>query len=410
MKILFLSEEFPPENAGGSGIIAHNLAHELKNLGHDVFIITCTERNSEEKEADIDGLRVFKVCGSYHSRWQAWLSLYNPLTVPKIEKIVKNIKPDIVHAHNIHNYISYYSLKIAKKYAKAVFLTAHDVMLVHWGKLMPKNGNCFYKVTTKDQIKEAGKRYNPFRRVIIKHYLRYVDKIFTVSDAIKKILAINGINNTETIHNGINVEEWKFSPLEIKKFNEKYNLQNKKIILFAGRLSGAKGGHEILRAISLVKDEIKNVILLVAGEKNKYFEEMNKLIENLNIDEYVKFTGWLSREEMKSAFFASDISVTPSIYLDPFPTVNLEAMASRKPIIGTCFGGTSEIVVNNRTGYLVNPLNTKEMADKIIDLLKNPQRMKQFGDEGYKRVKENFSLKRQTEKTLLNYYIFLKKK
>jgi len=409
MKILFLSEDFPPFGIGGSAVVAYNLAKGLKDKGHDVFVITTIREKLNQGEFESDGLKIFRIYSDYHPRWQSWFSLYNPQVVFKVKKIIKEIKPDIVHVHNVHWHFSYHCLKIAKSYARAVFLTAHDVMMVHYGKLMPKNGSCFYKISILDQIREAEKRYNPFRNIIIRHYLKYVDKIFAVSNAIKKILAINNIKNVETIYNGIDVENWKIDPEKISDFKKKYSLQNKKIILFAGRLSGAKGGQEILKAIVQIKGEIGNVILLVAGERNKYVGEMENLIRKLHIEQYVKFIGWLDREEAKSAFFASDVCITPSIYLDPFPTVNLEAMASKKPIIGTQFGGTPEIVVDKETGYLVNSSDTKDMADKTVELLKNPQKAKQFGEAGYKRVKENFSLQKQIEETLNFYHIFLKK-
>ena len=93
----------------------------------------------------------------------------------------------------------------------------------------------------------------------------------------------------------------------------------------------------------------------------------------------------------------------PSIYLDPFPRINLEAMASKKPVVGTCFGGTPEVVINNQTGYIVNPLNAEMMARKIIDLLKNFQKAKKFGEAGYQRVINEFSLEKQVKITL-EYY------
>jgi len=57
-------------------------------------------------------------------------------------------------------------------------------------------------------------------------------------------------------------------------------------------------------------------------------------------------------------------------------------------------------VINNETGYIVNPYNEKELADKIIDLLKSPAKARTFGQAGYERVKNEFSLEKQTKKTM----------
>lgn len=407
MKVLFLTEEFPPIFNGGSAVVAYNLAKGLRNKGHDIFAITAVQDKSKQGEIKLDGLKVFRIYSNYHPRWQAYLSLYNPQTILRVKKIIQEIKPNIVHAHNIHLYLSYYCLKLAKKYAKAVFLTAHDAMLVHYGKVFPKDGNAIYKISAWDQIKAARKRYNPFRNIIIRHYLKYVDKIFAVSNALKKLLEINGIKNVETIYNGINVEEWEISLEKVKKFKEKYKLQNKKIILFGGRLSGAKGGEVILKAMALAVKEISDIVLLVAGEKDWYAEKMIKLARELGISASIRFTGWLQREEMKYAFFVSDICVTPSIYLDPFNLLNIEAGAAKKPIVGTCFGGTSEIVIDGKTGYIVDPNNIELVAEKIIDLLRNPEKAKRFGEAGHRRAKECFSLDKQVEETLKWYHKYL---
>ena len=82
---------------------------------------------------------------------------------------------------------------------------------------------------------------------------------------------------------------------------------------------------------------------------------------------------------------------------------NIEAMAASKPVVGTRFGGTPEIVIDNETGYIVNPLNDKLMADKILNLLEDKTKAETFGGNGRKRVEENFSLSKQIDK-LFNFY------
>jgi len=407
MKILILLDDFPPITYTGASIVAYNLAQGLLKKGHNVFIITSVQGRLKEGEEEYDGLKIFRVYTNYHERWQSYLSLYNPQVVSKIDKIIKKIKPDVCHFHHIHRYLSYHCFKIAKKYCSAVFLTAHDMMLFNYGKVMPKNGNCIYKMSIKNQISQVKRRYNPFRNIIIRYYLKYIDKIFSISDFLKKSLRINGIKNTVIIHNAIEINDWQFDFKKVEKFKINYNLENKKIILFGGRLSEAKGGEAILKTMKLVTKDMKKVILLVIGRENQYTQKMIQLSKDFNIDNNVKFTNWLNRDTMKGAFFSSDVCVTPSVYGDPFNLFNIEAGAAKKPVVGTCFGGTPEIIIDNKTGYIVNPLNTELMAKKIIYLLKNSRKAKQFGEAGYQRIKNNFSIEGQVEKTLDWYKKFL---
>jgi glycosyltransferase involved in cell wall biosynthesis len=83
--------------------------------------------------------------------------------------------------------------------------------------------------------------------------------------------------------------------------------------------------------------------------------------------------------------------VVPSIIFDSFPTVNLEAMAAGKPIVATCFGGSREAVVGGKTGYIVNPLNIEDLAQKMLYLLQNSQEANAMGERGKNTVREHFT-------------------
>ncbi len=402
MKIVLLNDDFPPNSCGGAGIVVYNLARELQKTNHEVFIITATRIKSEERESDLGCLKIFKIYSCYHERWRSWKGLINPQTITKVEKIIKKINPDIVHAHNIHYHLSYRSLKIAKKYSKAVFLTAHDVMSINYGKLMPRNGKDVYKITFWQKLKSAKKRFNPFRDVFIKKYLKCVDKIFAVSDSLKELLILNGINNVETIYNGIDVDQYKENLSEIDKFKIKHGLQNKKVLFFGARPSIEKGVFKILETIALLKDVDKNIVLLFAGidRTNKFVE---KEIDSLKINDNIISLGWLDEEELKLAIFSSDIVVSPSLCFETFNLVNLEAMACKKPVISSFFGGPKEVVLDNQTGYLINPNNIVAIKDRTWELLQNPIKMRQFGEAGYEQAKEKFSLKKKVEETLKWY-------
>lgn len=402
MKILFLSDDFPPESFGGAGISTYELALGMKKVGHDVFVITTCRKEIESGEFEYNGIKVFKIASDYPGRWRAYISLYNAPVVRKVEELLRDIKPDVVHANNIHFYLSYHCLKVAKRYSRTVVFTARDVMSFNFAKLETKRylENFDYRTTWLDHLKQAKKRWNPFRNFFIRRYLKYADRIFAISNSLKEAMVINGISNVDVIYNGIDINEWNTNLEQEVSFREKYGLKNKKVLLFSGRLSASKGGEKALRALALIVKNVPEAVLLVAGSIDEYGEVMKTEAGSLGIENQIIFTGWIEREEIKVAYAVSDIVLMPSICLDAFGRVNIEAMASGKPVVGTCYGGTPEIVVDGVTGYIVNPLHPEEIAGKTIDLLKNPKKAEEFGRAGYERVVKEFSMDRSVREYL----------
>ena len=402
MKILILSDFFPPEKRDGAGIAAYRLAKEFLNSGHKVSVITICDNKQNQGFSEYDGMKIYKICSNYDLRFRSYISLWNPKIVKKLEEIIKKINPDIVHAHNIHLRLSYKSLEIAKRNSARVFLTIHDLMPVHYGKFenffakdcLAVNCEFNYKISVLDLIKTAGKRYNPLRNIVIKHYLKYADKIFSISDEQKKVLEANGIGNIRTIYNGINAREMEVGISEIEAFKNKYALAGHKVIFFAGRISEEKGSLAAVKAFKKIKEQVLEAKLLVAGELNQALREMKNLAEKLGVENSICFAGSLSEDSMKAAYASCDVHTAPSIYFDPFNLTNIEAMAAKKPVVGSCFGGIPEIIINNKTGFIVNPLNIDMFADKIIKLLKDPLLAKKMGEAGYERVIEKFNLKK----------------
>jgi glycosyltransferase involved in cell wall biosynthesis len=398
MKILFLQDDFPPQSFGGAGISTYELALGMKEAGHDVSVITTCRKASEAGEFNQEGLHIFRIWSDYPARWRSYVSINNRGVVKRVEEIFRKLKPDVVHANNIHAHISYASLKAARKYVPAVIFTARDAMTFAYEKLATPRYLKYFdaRVTWLDNLRQAGKRWNPLRNFFIRRYLKYAHKIFAISRSLKDALEKNGIKNAEVIYNGINVEAWRVDEVKVKEFKEKFNLNDKKVIFYNGRLSVLKGSEVVLKMFKKVKSSLPETVLLIAG------------IGESNSEENIVFTGWLDREDMKVAYAVSDIVLMPSICLDAFGRVNIEAMASKKPVVGTCYGGTPEIVEDGVTGYIVNPLYPEQIAEKTLELLKNPGKAKQFGEAGYERAKTHFNLEDKAKEYISVYKSLLK--
>ena len=132
MKILFLADFIPPRNIGGPGKRNFEVATRLTKLGHEVFFITSCQKKEQEIEEERDGIKIFNVYSRYPVYLRDYLSIYNPFVVSKVKKIIKRIRPEVVHADIVHTHLSYSCLKIAKKYSKAIFIHERDFMMFNY--------------------------------------------------------------------------------------------------------------------------------------------------------------------------------------------------------------------------------------------------------------------------------------
>ncbi len=376
MKILVLTDDFPPHVLGGAGVMAHRLSKEFVKQGHVVRVLSTVKDRNHVGMHTIDGMQVEFVHSYYHPRWRSYISLFNPFLFFKVRKTIKEYQPDIVHAHNIHYNISYASLLISKN----TFLTCHDIMPFYPGSFTEFIKTGTYTVDEKMLKEKFGKRYNPFHNRFVRFVLNKI-KVIAVSNELKTALESNGIKDVSVVHNGIDVNEWSVS-----------NTYGTGRILFQGRLSGVKGADVLLQALQ----RVPQATLVVAGIKDSYAEKMLEKSRSLGIENRIIFTGWLGEEEMKQEYKKADLIVIPSLCFDSFPNGNLEGFASGKPVVATIYGGSKEIVVDGVNGYIVTPTDIDMLAEKIVSLL-DPVRAKAFGFAGRDTVcKEFTSLKMAT--------------
>jgi glycosyltransferase involved in cell wall biosynthesis len=392
MKILYLLDDCPPESFGGAGIVAFEQIKGIARLGHEVLVVTTTRDRSRVGRSAFDGITIERIYSRYDGRWQAYLSLYNPQVVGFIEDIIKKERPDLVHAHNIHHYISYGTLRMAKRYAP-VCLTMRDAMAVEYGKLFPRDPqdeHLDYRISVWKQIKEQRFWWNPLRNMYIRHILVGLDGLYVPSEALKMALEQNGLRVTSVLREGVNLNEFQVSKQEEIDFKHRYDLAERKVLLFGGRISTAKGALAALEILNIAQAKNSSFTLLLVGKKDQYIEDFMKEAEKRGFGKYVTVTGWLGRTEMLCAYAASEIVLVLSQYLDPFPTINLEAMAMAKPIIGTRFGGTPEAVIDGVTGLIIDPYRVEASASRIEELLEDSSLQMRYGLAGRKVLEEKF--------------------
>lgn len=405
MNICIVSVSFNPDLGG----VVSDVAKELSKRGHSVTIFTGGSNNKGGEWIEQSTYRLFRA-HTFDVPWKlrSYVCVRNPVVEDRFKKFLKGTKPDVVHINQLYYQFPYALVKIARTFTNRVFVTGHDVNVFSDRKLTsivsqfrkPDDPEPNYHYSWLDRLQDTGLGFNPLRNVLIRRYLRSASKVITVSDALHRAFVENDIRNVATVHNGIDTALWS---IHVSKEDSKQELglHGKRVILTIGRLSGEKGREPLFESFVNVRELIPNATLVLIGDDagGKWNEEIQKR----GLQNAVVSRKFVSRSDLPRWYAASDVVVVPSICFDSFPTINLEAMASARPVIATCYGGSREVVVDGETGYIVNPLHTDDLSGKIIQLLSDPVLAERMGKAGFERVSKEFRLDQQVD-TLLRYY------
>lgn len=412
MKVLVLSDYYPPNTKGGADIAAERLSTEIAQRGHSVCALTTVQDKSQAVSDTMRGVQVRRIFSKYPRRLRNYMAVYNPMVVSQVGRKIAEFKPDIVHAHNIHTHLSFQSLMEAKKLGVPVVLTAHDHQLFCSGKFDCLPPERALAVSTSQCAHCQRLRFSPFRNALINRAVtRSGARVLAVSSALRDDLVANGFapDGVTVVHNGIDPEAMAVSQDHVRTFARRHALEGKKVILFGGRVSHAKGIDQAVAALGRLPREL-NFVFLVLGSSEDYISYILQMGHKLSVEDRTVFLPWMSGEDLKAAYALSDVCITPSIYREPFNLINIEAMAMKKPVITTCFGGPQEVVVDGTTGYVLDPRDVDLMAAKLMEILTDADKASAMGAAGYLRVKEQFTVAHQADKTLAAYEAALERK
>lgn len=225
---------------------------------------------------------------------------------------------------------------------------------------------------------------------------RYADKIVTVSQAVANHIKQSPFikdSQVKVIYNG--VDNTVYYPMDASSIREKFDIaQDALVIGMIGRVNAIKGQNDFIEAVEPLLEKNEQAVAFLAGgvfhgEEWRLEELDNRIASSSVVSQIHRIDYYDKTSELYNMF---DIFVLPSIKPDSLPTVVLEAMACSKPVVGYNNGGIAEMVVDDKSGYLVKPNRPQELSNAISLLLDSSEKREKFGRVGYQRQKELFSL------------------
>jgi glycosyltransferase involved in cell wall biosynthesis len=221
------------------------------------------------------------------------------------------------------------------------------------------------------------------------------DSIATMNFWIENNLKL--AEKSEAVWNGIETKNSKsFTDAELHEVRENYFFatNNEIVIALVGRINSWKGQQLLLQSFKTVIEKYKNIKLVYLGSappNQTIFEtELRNKIKEYNLESNVILIPF--QKEIEKFWNSIDIAVVPSTEPEPFGMVVIEAMLAKKPVIASNHGGPTEIVVGNETGILFEPNNHNSLSDALEKLIQDEQLRKIYGENGFKRVHNTFSL------------------
>lgn len=372
MRILMINAFYPPDTVGGAEVYLHEIS---KKLSEENEVEILTQNKKVEKELD-EKIKVHRLITPYEN------ILFRDIYNPKIPKFNFE-KYDIIHLHNIHRF-SLGLFKFLKKAKKTIIWTFHDYWL-----FCPRynflNGNM--EICNENCIKCTKRIYRNviyyLRNKYFKSKFKEIDKLISFyiapSNFMKSKLLNFGIKEEKVIllHNGIDLKKWNFCKIE-----------NSNVILFIGRISYEKGLKYLINAMPLILKEINDIFLYIVGDGNEK-EKMENLVKELNLQNNIKFFGRV--KEVEEYYKKCSIVIIPSIWNEVFPNVGLEGLAIGRAIVGSNLGGIIDFIEDGKNGYLVSPRDSKDIAEKILKILKE-NKVNEFGKYSREIVEKKFDL------------------
>lgn len=300
---------------------------------------------------------------------------------PAFDRVIQQKDYDLIHAHFGTGAV--YALPYVKKHKLPLIVTFH--------------GNDVAALIGTQKYHYSRWRYNYKSKQIIQK----ADLLLAASEELRALLIELGASEekVKVYHLGIDLSKFEYTKPDPN--NEEVSF------IMIGRFTPKKGHKYALEAFKKVVDagHAAHLSFIGSGELES---ELRYFVRQNDLQSRVHFKGILTPEQVSDELKKSDVLLAPSVVTfdhdrESGLIVVKEASATGRPVIGTWHGGIHEIIDNNKTGFLVPERNASALAEKMLELINDPEMRIDMGQQGRKKMEQSYDLKKQV-KTLESHY------
>ena len=399
MRVLFLSNFYPPASRGGYEEWCQEVAEGLHDRGHDILVLT--SRNGRSKSPHPEPTWIHR---DLYLEME-FASLRNSLhfftsrkdnekqNCTRLQRLVENFKPDFILIWGMWNLPRSLPAEAEKLMPDRVVYYMGD----YWPYL-PSQWQNYWQAPPRNWFTTGPKQ---LLKPIANHQLAKeirptlkLERVIFPTAFLRDEFARKGIVPRESsiIYGAIDTSFYQNNngPSEVKT-------KEKLTLLYVGRLSEEKGVQTAIQALGILVEQKKfnqlRLIIVGTGEP-EYKAYLNELIRQNKIESMVGFWGAQPKETIPDLYHNADIVLFTSIWPEPFGRVPVEAMASGTALIGSSVGGAAEVMQDNQNALLFTPGDPGSLAEKISQLVKAPALRQKLIETGRQTALEKFDIQR----------------
>ncbi|MGV3488614.1 MAG: glycosyltransferase family 4 protein [Tuberibacillus sp.] len=355
MKILMICTEKLPVPPIRGGAIQTYISGTLSYLkdSHNITVLG-VEDPSLSSEETVDGIHYVRIPGKVFEIYRQGVTEY-----------LKSNEFDLIHIFNRPKLV----LPVRQVAPESkITLSMHNDMF-NESKIDPEEA-----AKVLETVSSVATISNYIGDLIKQQYTQAAGKVYTIYSGVDSQRFLPGYYpKMESIRN---------------RLRKEHGLENKTVILYAGRLSRNKGVDRLIRALPDLSKRFKDLALVIVGSNwfsqnrvTDFVAYVRALAKKLTVP--VVHTGFVSPYEIQNWFAAADLFVCTSIWQEPLARVHYEAMASGLPIVTTARGGNAEVIFKNENGLIVeNPEDPANFVEKITEILSDKSKMRRMGEKG----------------------------
>jgi phosphatidylinositol alpha-1,6-mannosyltransferase len=362
MTLLVITWNYPPRLGGIENLI-DSLCAELKKT-HTVQVITSHARNAAPDEnvfrAPLPGLIIF----AFYAIWRGAALL------------ARDKEMQVVFGGSA--VVASLVVILSRAFACRAIVQVHGLDVIH--------------------------RHSIYQ-VLCVRWLKFCDHVIANSHYTAALARSKAVQQKRLTIIPPGVQREHFSmPSDILATKQCWGIEDKKVILFVGRLAKRKGVREFIEnSLAEIVQKIPQSVFLIVGDnpteslthRDDVAGEVRALALKLGLDKHVRLLGALNDEDLVKAYQACDLVVLPALDLkddvEGFGIVALEAAAAGKPIVATRVGGIPDAVEDGKCGILIAPRNYKGLSQIITELLEDSESRLLLGQYGRRRVEQEYS-------------------